>query len=119
MACDAEEVFVVAEVFGCAAAGDEEAGVFFGVNIFEGDSGFDVVGGLFACDVPGDVGIGWDFVHDGVIGASFWASDDDFVAVFGETEVRVEGVECFGGVADGHEDFGHDTAGLSWYREWG
>ena len=50
---DADQVLVIAEVFGSAATGEEEAHVLFGLDVLEGDGGLEMVALGFLGDVPG------------------------------------------------------------------
>src|SRR5206468_2087583 len=79
----------------------------------EGDRRPDVVGGLFARYVPGDVFVRGDLVQDAVIPARLRPGDDRLEPVLRQAEERVERVEDFRRVADGHEHFRHGRSKLA------
>ena len=51
-------------------------------------------------------------MQNGVVLPRLWTSDDDFEAIFGESEVRIKRVESFRCVAKRHQNFGHASVFL-------
>ena len=97
---DADQVGVFADVFGCAATGEEDAEIVLFLNFTEGDFGFDLITLPFLGDGP----TGTHFVHHHLVAPLFRRGDYRTIASFLQAVEGVEGVEGFGGVADDDED---------------
>ncbi len=110
---DAEEVLVFADVFRGASAAEEDADVVGGVDVFEGDVGFDGVAFPFFGDGP----TGFDLVEDHLVAAFFGGGDDGLESGFDDAVEGVEGVDGFGCVADDDEDFGFVHWVIFWVFE--
>src|SRR5262249_30254214 len=89
-------------------ATEEEAGIICRIDISEGDRGPDMVSGLLARDVPGDVLVGRDFVHHPVIVARLRPGDHHLETILRKTEKGIEGVQDFGRVADWQQHLRHE-----------
>ena len=85
MTHDPQQVLVVAQVLGRAAAGDEQAVIVVGIDVPESNSRFDVVAGAFARDIPA----GRNLVHHHGVDASVLTGDNSFKAVLLHPEKRV------------------------------
>ena len=78
IARDANEIGVVANVFGGATTREEDADVFGGVNVSKGDVGVDRIPFPFFGDVPA----GGDFVEYHLIASFIWTGDNGGESVF-------------------------------------
>ena len=95
------EVGIFPDVFRGATAGEKDAEVFFRVDFGKGELGVELVTFPFLGDRPA----GADFVHDHLVGAFLWGDGDWFDAGLLKSIIGVEGVECFGGVANNDQGF--------------
>ena len=97
---DLLELRVIAQVFGGAAAAENDPIVALRPHVREGDICRDAVAGLFNIGVPA----GLEIVHHGAQHLLRGRSDVDFDAFLAATMVGIPGVEGFGGVS-GHEQY--------------
>ena len=115
---DAQQVLVFTDVFRGTSAAEEDADVFLGIDVLEGDVGVDAVAFPFLRDRP----TGLHFMQHHLVLPLFRRGDDRLVAAFNQAVERVESVNGLGGVTDDEEDFGFGH-GVGWsvgvlFREW-
>ena len=103
MARDAQQRLILAEVFGRAAAAEEDAGVVGGFDVFESDLGIDAVAFPFLRDGPA----GLHLVQHHLVTALLGRGDHGLIAALDEPVVGVKRVNGLRGVADDDEDLVH------------
>lgn len=99
----ANQVWVVADVFGRAPAGEKDSHVLFGHDVAEGDVRLDSIALKLASDVPT---FGRDLVQDHIVAAGFRPGHHGRESLFLDAQVGIERIDGLGGIADDDEDFG-------------
>ncbi len=97
-----QQVLIISEILRGSTTGDKCPYVIIGIEVTERDGSAKVVSGAFLCDVPRDIGVGWDLVQNRVVKPGFRAGDNYFVTVLWQAIVSIKRVQGFGCVTDWH-----------------